>query len=251
MRSSPGTSPSHPRVLHLFSGPYVTYGRRRVNVPEGSKRLLVFVALHRGRVERRYAAGALWPSGDEERAVGNLRSALWRLRGAGIQLLSADNRGLVMRDDVFVDVCVVSAWAARLIGGSATCNDLGIIPWGADALDLLPGWYDEWVLMERERIRQRLLHALEALSHELVKVRRCAEAVEAAMMAVSAEPLRESAQRMLIEAHLAEGNWVEARRSYQAYWDLLGQEFGTEPAPALAAIVPRPEVSLRYCLLGH
>jgi len=49
MRSSPGTSPSHPRVLHLFSGPYVTYGRRRVNVPEGSKRLLVFVALHRGR----------------------------------------------------------------------------------------------------------------------------------------------------------------------------------------------------------
>jgi hypothetical protein len=36
---------------------------------------------------------------------------------------------------------------------------------------------------------------------------------------------------MLIEAHLAEGNWVEARRSYQAYWDLLGQEFGTEPAP--------------------
>ena len=180
MRSSPGTSPSHPRVLHLFSGPYVTYGRRRVNVPEGSKRLLVFVALHRGRVERRYAAGALWPSGDEERAVGNLRSALWRLRGAGIQLLSADNRGLVMRDDVFVDVCVVSAWAARLIGGSATCNDLGIIPWGADALDLLPGWYDEWVLMERERIRQRLLHALEALSHELVKVRRCAEAVAAA-----------------------------------------------------------------------
>jgi hypothetical protein len=137
------------RVLHLFGGPFVTYGRRRVDVPEGSKRLLVFVALHRGRIERRYAAGALWPAGDDGRAAGNLRSALWRLNGAGIDLLSADKHGLVVRDDVFVDVHVVSAWAARLINGSASRHDLRILPWGADALDLLPGWYEDWALVER------------------------------------------------------------------------------------------------------
>ena len=72
-----------------------------------------------------------------------------------------------MRDDVFVDVHVVSAWAARLIGGSASHNDLGIMPWGVDAIDLLPGWYDDWALIERERFRQRVLHALEALSRQL------------------------------------------------------------------------------------
>jgi DNA-binding SARP family transcriptional activator len=232
-------------VLHLFGGPFITHGRRRLNVPEGSKRLLVFVALHRGRIERRYAAGTLWPTGDDVRAAGNLRSALWRLNGVGIQLLSSDKHGLAMRDDVFVDAHVVSAWAARLIGGSASRDDLGIMPWGVDALDLLPGWYDDWALVERERIRQRLLHALEALSRQLVQLQRCAEAVEAAMMAVSAEPLRESAQRVLIEAHLAEGNWVEGRRSFEAYREVLDRELGTQPDPALAAMVHQPAANGR------
>jgi DNA-binding SARP family transcriptional activator len=229
-----------PPVVHLFGGPFVTEGRQRLEVPEGSKRLLAFVALHRGRIERRYAAGTLWPTGDDIRATGNLRSALWRLNGAGIHLLVADKHGLAMRDDVFIDVHVVGAWAARLIGGSASRDDLGVMPWGINAMDLLPGWYDDWVLVERERIRQRLLHALEALSRQLVRVRRCAEAVEAAIVAVSAEPLRESAQRALIEAHLAEGNWVEGRRSYEAYRDLLNRELGTQPDPQLAAMVRRP-----------
>jgi DNA-binding SARP family transcriptional activator len=233
-------APEMSLVLNLFGGPFVTCGRRRLEIPEGCKRLLVFVALHRGRIERRYAAGALWPAGDDIRAAGNLRSALWRLNGAGVQVLSADKHGLALRDDVLVDVHVVSSWAARLIRGSPSPDDLGIMPWGVDALDLLPGWYDDWALVERERIRQRLLHALEALSRELVQVRRCAEAVEAAMVAVSAEPLRESAQRALIEAHLVEGNWVEGRRSFEAYRELLARELGTEPGPELVAMVSRP-----------
>jgi DNA-binding SARP family transcriptional activator len=229
-----------PTVLHLFGGPFVTYGRRRVDIPEGSKRLLVFVSLHRGRVERRYAAGSLWPTGDDIRAAGNLRSALWRLNGAGIDLLSTDKYGLAMRDDVFVDSQVVSAWAGRIIGGSASGRDLAMLPRGADAFDLLPRWYDDWALVERERVRQRLLHALEGLSRQLVRMRRCAQAVEAAMMAVEAEPLRESGQRVLIEAYLAEGNWGEARRSLEAYRHVLERELGTEPDPELAAMVQRP-----------
>jgi DNA-binding SARP family transcriptional activator len=229
-----------PVVLHLFGGPFVTCERRRLEVPEGSKRLLVFVALHRGRIERRYAAGALWPTGDDMRAAGNLRSALWRLNGAGVNVVLADKHGLAIRDDVLVDVHIVSSWATRLIKGSATHDDLRVMPSGVDALDLLPGWYDDWALVERERIRQRLLHALEALSRELLQLRRCAEAVEAALIAVSADPLRESAQRALIEAHLGEGNWVEGRRSFEAYCDVLARELGTEPGLELAAMVDRP-----------
>jgi DNA-binding SARP family transcriptional activator len=229
-----------PLVLHLFSGPFVAYGHRRLEIPEGSKRLLVFAALHRGRIERRYAAGALWPTGDDIRAAGNLRSALWRLKGAGVQVLSADKHSVAMRDDVLVDVDVVSSWARRLITGSASADDLGIMPWGMDALDLLPGWYDDWALAEQERIRQQLLHALEALSRELVQLGRFAEAVEAAMVAVSTDRLRESAQRALIEVHLAEGNRAEGRRSFEAYRELLARELGIEPGPELAALVSRP-----------
>jgi DNA-binding SARP family transcriptional activator len=241
-------------VVHLFGGPFVSYRQQRLDVPEGSKRLLVFVALHRGRVERRYAAGTLWPVGNDDRAAGNLRSALWRLNSAGIRLLEADKHGLAMREVVRVDLHLVGEWAARLIRGAATQDDLEVIPWGVDAIDLLPGWYDDWALVERERIRQRLLHALEALSHTLAQLGRCAEAVEAAMMAVRAEPLRESAQRALIEAHLAEGNWVEGRRTFEAYRVVLNRELGVEPHPELAAMFgghvptlpdPRPGAAVR------
>ena len=224
-------------VLHLFGGPHVTLGPRRLEIPEGSKRLLVFVALHRRRVERRHVAGTLWPIGDDGRAAGNLRSALWRLRGAGIDLLAADKCSLALCDDVVVDVHVVSNWAARLIDGTASDDELAVAPWWVDALDLLPGWYDDWALVERERMRQRVLHALEALSRRLVHAGRCAEGVEAALLAVGAEPLRESAQRSLIEAHFAEGNWVEGWRSYQAYRDLLCRELDVEPSAELVALL--------------
>ena len=229
-------------VLHLFGGPYVTLCGQRREVPEGSKRLLVFVALHRVRVERRCAAGALWPIGDDLRAAGNLRSALWRLRRAGIDLVAADKWSLMLGVEVVVDLRVMEDWAARLIGGTATSDDLAVLPRHSEALDLLPGWYDDWALMERERLRQRMLHALEVLSRKLAHEGRCAEAIEAALVAVAAEPLRESAQRTLIEAHLAEGNWVEGRRAFNAYRELLRRELGTEPPADLAASFSAPRV---------
>jgi DNA-binding SARP family transcriptional activator len=224
-------------ILHLFGGAYVTVDRCRIPLPEGSKRLLVFVALHNGRVDRRYAAGTLWPIGDDVRAAGNLRSAIWRLRRSRVPLMSTDRFSLWLRDEVVVDLDVVGRWAGRLIDGSASAADLAIKPWGIDALDLLPGWYEDWALLERERVRQRILHALEALSVALVRGGRCGEAVDAAMIAVCSEPLRESAQRALIGAHIADGNWVEGKRRFEAYRRLLHREIGTEPHPSLADLL--------------
>jgi DNA-binding SARP family transcriptional activator len=229
------------RVVHLFDGPYVTIARRRVDVPEGSKRLLAFVALRHGRVERRHAAGALWPCGDDHRAAGNLRSSLWRLRGAGIDVLSADKWSLCLHDGVLVDSQLTLDWATRLITNNAHSDDLAILPDRLDALDLLPGWYDDWTIIERERIRQRILHALEALSRLLARAGRYADAVEAALTAINSEPLRESAQRALIEVHAAEGNWVEARRGYLAYRDLVRRELGVEPSSELTALINRAQ----------
>src|SRR6478672_6338438 len=90
-------------VLHLFGGPFVTYNCSRIPVPDGSKRLLAYVALHNGRVERRHAAGALWPIGDDLRAGGNLRSALWRLKRWCIPLIVADKSWLSIREEVVID----------------------------------------------------------------------------------------------------------------------------------------------------
>jgi DNA-binding SARP family transcriptional activator len=233
------TAPADQERLCLLGGPYVLRGNRRCSVPEGSQRLLAYVALRGGRVDRRQAAGTLWPHGPDQRAAGNLRSALWRLKGADIHVLEADKFVLALRRDTVTDVDALCAWAARAVEGRPTVADLRIFNWDQEAADILPGWYDDWVIAERERIRQRLLHGLEAVSRALVAAGRPGDAVEAAMNAVRVEPLRESAQHALIAAHLAEGNYVEALRTFRSYRGLLQEELGVGPSPRLVALLGR------------
>lgn len=225
------------RTLCLLGGPYVVQDRRQIPVPEGSKRLLVYIALREGHVDRRQAAGALWPLGDDGRAGGNLRSALWRLRVAGIEILQSDKSALWLDPQAQLDLRFIESWAARIIEGGVEAGDLRIPSWGPDALDLLPGWYDDWVIFERERLRQRVLHALESLSRQLIQAGRYAEAIEVALEAVRVEPLRESAQRTLLQAHLAEGNLVEARRAFNTYRILVKRELGVAPDPELLSML--------------
>ncbi len=231
-------------MLCLVGGPYVVRAGHRLNVPEGSKRLLAFIALHGGRVDRRQAAGTLWPDGSDERAAGNLRSAVWRVKTAGIDLLLADKWTLSLRPGTQTDVNALCDWAGRLSEGQVSVADLRIVAWDPEAADILPGWYDEWVICERERIRQRLLHGLEAVVRELIAVGRFGDAVEAAMNVVRFEPLRESAQRALIEAHLAEHNRIEAKRSFERYQRLLHDEMGIAPSAELSALVTLPVTTL-------
>jgi DNA-binding SARP family transcriptional activator len=226
-------------TLCLLGGPFIIKNGRRFEIPEGSQRPLVFVALNGGRVSRRYVAGTLWPCGDDERAAGNLRSTLWRMRVAGIDLLHADKHVLYLDSEVTVDITPLSRWATQVIDGSAHGFELGAIELNPQKSDLLPGWYDDWVIFERERLRQLLLHAMEALARRLITQHRFAAAVQSALTAVGIEPLRESAQRVLIETYLAEGNFVEARRAYLAYREMLAAELGVSPSSELADIVNR------------
>jgi DNA-binding SARP family transcriptional activator len=227
--------PRDASVLRLFGVPHLTVAGRRTEIPDGSRRLVAFAALHPGGVDRRLAAGALWPDGDEDRAAGNLRSALWRLGRAGTRLIRVEDGLLRLAAGLLVDADLAGSWATRMIEGRPEPGDL-TVPQGP-AVELLPGWYDDWALLERERIRQRMLHGFEALSRELVQAGRWAEAVEAALVAVAVDPLRETAQRRLIEAHLAEGNWAEAFRAYQGFRWLLHRELGVEPGPGLGALL--------------
>ena len=231
---------AHPgAALHLFGGPRVVTGARLVAVPEGSKRLLVFLALQRRYVERGWLAGLLWPDGEDSRAMGNLRSALWRLRCAGVDILEASKWTIKLRDDIQTDVEAFDQWAARLIDHAPRDEDLKIPPCLVEALDFLPGWPDDWLIMERERMRYRALHALESLSRCLSDMGRFREAVEAITIAVCADPLSDGAQRALIDAHLAQGNVVEARRCCDAYLATIRRELGMEPPPYLVALRSR------------
>jgi DNA-binding SARP family transcriptional activator len=105
--------------------------------------------------------------------------------------------------------------------------------------ELLPGWYDDWVVFERERLSILRLHALEHCASVLAHGPLRGAALQLALEAVRAEPLRETANASLIEVYLAEGNVSDAVHHYDRFRDLLRRELGVDPSPALAELMPR------------
>lgn len=165
-----------------------------VELPTDSQRLLAFLPLQAGRVPRAYVAGTLWLDVSQERAFGNLRSALWRLRSKAKTLIDADTQTLELSLAAAVDVTAVVQCTERLGSPESTCSDTDF-----DATpfteEFLPGWYDEWIVVYRERLRQRSLHALAAIARRLTDRGRHAEAIEAALAAIELDPLRKTPHR--------------------------------------------------------
>jgi DNA-binding SARP family transcriptional activator len=161
---------------------------------------------------------------------------LWRLQKAVPGLVVACGDHLSLVDGVRVDVHELGHWAQRARDPHATLEEVEV-PAGALRGELLPGWYDDWVLLERERLRQMRLHALEQVAARLVAAGRYGDALEVAYAAVVAEPLRESAHRTVVRAHLAEGNVAEALRSYERFRVLLGEELGVQPSGHMVRLV--------------
>lgn len=207
-----------------------------VSLPMTAQRLVAFLALQDRPMLRLYVAGSLWPETTERRAAANLRSALWRLGRPGLGLIDASNGHLALSDEVAVDLRRSVTFARRLLDRTPTAADeKGDARWLAK--DVLPDWSEEWVVIEREHFRQLRLHALESLCEHLTALERFPQAVEAGIAAVAAEPLRESAHRALMKAHLAEGNFKEALHQYGSFRQLLRDELDLEPSDAMEELV--------------
>ena len=189
-------------------------------------------------VLRAHVAGSLWLETTEEHACANLRSTLWRLRRAAEGLVEASGQQLGLGPDVVVDVRVSAALARRLLTDIDHPREVQNLELDLDALraDVLPDWYDDWIVFERERFRQLRLHALDLLAGLFLELGRPARAMETALAAVAAEPLRESAHRAVIRIHLAEGNAGEAVRQYRLYRRLAG-ELGLEPSAQIKELI--------------
>jgi len=199
--------------LYLLRGFELCCDGRAVPLVPGSQRLLAFLAPHDRRQLRTYVAETLWPDVPDRRAWGNLRSALWRLSEYRDRVVEQAGDHLQLCPAVIVDVREADRLAALLIGGGGAGPPLDQRAFQGE---LLPGWFDEWILSERERHRQLGLHALELLCEQLTVEGRYCQAVQAGLAATNAEPLRESAHRILIAAHLAEGNASDALATWDA-----------------------------------
>jgi DNA-binding SARP family transcriptional activator len=205
------------------------------DLPRAVQRLVAHLCLS-GRPPRAVIAGRLWPDVPEHHAYGSLRSALWRLQRVAPGLVNTSGAVLHLAPEVRVDVQELGEWAQRVTDPRRGLANVDVPDTGLSG-ELLPGWYEDWVLLERERLRQLRMHALEQVACRLAEVGRHAEALQAAYAAVRAEPLRESAHRVVVRVHLAEGNLVEALRSYEQFRIVLADELGVLPSEQMACLV--------------
>jgi DNA-binding SARP family transcriptional activator len=196
------------------------------------RRLLTYLAL-RGRARRCELAGTIWPDATEDHAMGSLRTTLWRLRGIDRELVAGTVDDLWLGSHVTVDVHQLLAAIREIYTGM----ERTAIPDGLLSGDLAPAMHDDWLVMDRERLRQQRLHALESLAEAFADRGRHELALAAGLAAVRAAPLRESAQRAVIAAYLRLGRISDARGQAEQFRIRLCADLGIEPSVRLQSLV--------------
>jgi len=116
-----------------------------------------------GRRPRAQVAGTLWPESTDARALASLRRAVLQTQQQCPGLLQADRTEVGLDPDVEVDVDDVRR--------AAVLTELPMPGDEAEALlatlvgePLLPAWYDDWVLPERERLEHARVRAMEQIA---------------------------------------------------------------------------------------
>lgn len=225
--------------LHVLGGFSITADGRQVRLPFSAQRVLAALALRPTLCDRTQLGGILYPQGRQNQISASLRSALWRAkREVGEPLIESHGSRLRLAQDVMVDL---QYWLnrARMLT-SVPKNEYSLNEGGEVEVlsqELLPTWGEEWLLLDQQRWDQLRLHALERLAERFLEDGRHMEALEAGLAAVSIEPYRESAHRVLIRTFIAEGNSASAVAHYQRYRRLLTNELGLRPTSQMKALV--------------
>jgi len=205
--------------------------------------LLAYLLLHRAAPHARaHLAFRLWPDTTEAQAHANLRTLLHRFRHTlpnADRFLHVDAQTVQWRSDArfTLDVAEVERALAQAEAAERT-GDHGMLRRAferAVALyqgDLLPGCYDDWVLLERERLRQAFLAGLERLILLLEQVGEYAAAIGHAQQLVRHDPLHEATYQHLMRLHALSGDRASAVRVYHTCVTILERELGVEPSPA-------------------
>lgn len=232
-------TPGNELAVSLLGGFAAWVGGVKVALPLHSRRVVAFLALDKTSepdCDRGVLAERLWPDSPGDRSRASLRTALWRIRRASPRLVRVAHDRVMLGEDVDVDVHEVRFHAEELLARRQDCGRDRAVLMGRTT-DLLPGWDETWLILAREQLRQLRLHALEVDAGRLAEQGRYADAIDVMLTVVAEEPLRESAQTALIEAHLREGNVCEARRQFDSFANLLSSELAMRPSPKLYSLV--------------
>ena len=199
--------------------------------------LLALLALRANReVERKWLDGLLWPESAADLASRSLRTSLNDLRRAmgseAARLQSPTPRTLMLdlRGPRWTSSpsTTPSFGALRSVAGRGGGISTGARCWR--------GARRRWALEERHARELAFLAALESLAARALQAGDGATAVSHLRRVVTADPLREGAQRALMQALAAGGNYAAALLLYRDLRYQLYRELNTSPDPETQAL---------------
>jgi DNA-binding SARP family transcriptional activator/predicted ATPase len=237
--------------VHLLGDFYIGYGDEPVTAINDTRlqSLLAYLLLHRhARQSRQHIAFLLWPDSNEFQARANLRKTLHHLRRKlpdAERFFHIDARSLQWRPDaaVMLDVAEFEGKLSQIDAlDAADQAPVRAALEEATALyrgDLLPGCYDDWILAEREELRQRFMEALERLARLLEDQRDYPGAIHFANRLLRYDPLNETTYQRLMRLHALAGDRAGALRIYHTCTTELQRDLGVEPGPEVQALYAR------------
>src|SRR5215467_11051484 len=216
-----------PLRIHLLGGFLLISGETlvtSVDLPR-LQSLLACLVLHRARPQSRsHLAYLLWPDSTDAQALTNLRNLLHKLRQALLNIdafLSADRQTLFWQPGTqdatwALDVLDFETAIAQADHASEMSMARRALEKAVDVYrgDLLPSCYDEWILPERDGLRQAFLKALERLIGLQEQERDYAAAIGSAQRLLRHDPLHEVTYRQLMRLYVINGDRVSALRIF-------------------------------------
>jgi serine/threonine protein kinase len=215
--------------------------------------LLAYLALRRTAPQpRSRLAFLMWPDSTDEQALTNLRNAVHKLRHAWpnadafLRIARQDLQWQAARPDVPWTLDVQDF--ERTLSRAHEAEQAKDLKAAREALtqavelyqgDLLPGCYDEWIIPERDRLRQACLQALDRLIDLLEDERDYATAISMALRLLRLDSLHEATYRQLMRLYAASGDRASALRIYHACTTILERELGAEPGRATREVYER------------
>jgi DNA-binding SARP family transcriptional activator len=217
--------------------------------------LFAHLILERRRSHARDAlAGLFWGDMPDDRARNCLNTALWRIRrvlepdpgtrGTYVETTPSGDVRFNTASDFWLDVAVFEDVLDELLAVQAEDlreDDIRRLESAVDlyAGDLLARVFDDWVLVERERLRARWVDAQVHLMRAYRTHGAWQESLAHARRVIGIDPLREEVHRELMSLYFESGQPAQAVRQYELCREILLRELGIAPAPATQALRAR------------
>lgn len=242
--------------LYLFGSPGIELDGRSVEIHlHRALALLIFLAVDRQSHRRDALAGFFWPDDSQRQAHGNLRNALWILKGAlGEARLAIHREEICLNHDgsLWVDVDTFQQHLKAVEAHHALHPSVELCPVCLAALnqaiqlyrdDFLAGFtvsgspaFDRWQCFQAEGLRLAYAGALERLAAWHARQCDYPATIDYARRLVLLDPLHERARRLLMEAYFHLGQPGPALRQYQEYAEILKQELSGAPSAEMIGL---------------